>query len=125
MKLKNLFQDSNVAYLSIADNLQKLESSLFAFACYNNIKIKLTTGYFINPASEKVERVLKVELIEGTLENKPKAQKNAREGTKRAEIQKRYLAGEKQIKIAKELGVSRQYVNQEIKQIKKISKYKF
>lgn len=119
MKFKNLFQDSNVAYLSIADNLQKLESSLFTFACYNNIKIKLTTGYFINPASEKVECVLKVELIEGTLENKPKAQKNAREDTKRAEIQKRYLAGEKQAKIAKELGVSRQYINQEIKQIKK------
>lgn len=124
MKFKNAFQDSNVVFLPAGENLQRLEANLFAQACYYGVKIKLTSGLFVNPETEKAERVLKVELIgeNPNLKKQPKTKLTEERETRRAEIWRRYQAGEKQARIAESLKVSKQYISQEIKALKKISK---
>lgn len=116
MKFRTAFQDSNVVFLPVAGNLQRLEANIFSQACYYGAKIKLTTGFFVNPDTEKVEKVLKVELLEDnpTLKSKMSEERE----TRRAEIWRRFLAGERQVEIAESLKVSKQLVNQEIKSLK-------
>lgn len=47
MKFKTAFQDSNVVFLPVAGNLQRLEANLFSQACYYGAKIKLTIGFLL------------------------------------------------------------------------------
>lgn len=88
----------------------------FSQACYYGAKIRLTAGFFVNPDTEKVERVLKVELPEDnpTLKSKMSEERE----TRSAEIWRRFQAGERQVEIAESLKVSKQLVNQEIKSLK-------
>ena len=63
MKLKNLFQNEDIVFLPIKENLGKMQRALHSYCFRKGYKITVRTGIFIDPSSMEVEKVMRVELL--------------------------------------------------------------
>ena len=120
MKCNHLFLDSDVAFVKLNgdSDVKKVKS----FAAANGVKIKINTGYWVNPETLEVEKISKLQL-----QNKEGAQKNKEFFLKRirgtreeiTEKRKKILELRKQgltmQKIADLLGTSKQNVSLQLK----------
>lgn len=121
MKCKDLFKNSNVEFVPVEENLQRQESQITTYANYHGLKIEMSLGIWVNAATAKAERVLRLEFVGVVDTPRYKSRYQLDENTikKREEkinlIKKLLKDGKKETEIAKVFKCSRQAINQFIR----------
>lgn len=136
MKIAHLFKETDVVFIKIDYTHEK---HIKSYASSIGMKIKITTGFWVNPKTEEVEKVAKLELLEKIPNEilkfeKEKKEKKAAERkvyeqsveerrikrkNKKDKIVELYLAGNTMQKVADIVGCSKQYVSFVISQKRK------
>lgn len=121
MICKDLFKYSNVVFVEASDNLQRQESEIKAYGNRHSIKININLGVWVNPTTTQAVRVLRLELIGSSNEERYPSRRKLKHETlekrekRKEEILKLLKEGKNQTEIAKIMKCSKQAINQFIR----------